>query len=72
LEVSDKLQEYLNKFKTIDDFRVDDEPVNDAQGAGSLKQANVGNNKKRHRTSSDNDSTATTTTTTNIQNDATH
>jgi la-related protein 1 len=68
LEVGDKLQGYLNKFKTIDDFRVDEPEANDVQsGAGSLKQQ--GGNKKRHRTSSEND---TTTTAHNaIQNDAT-
>ena len=71
LEVGDKLQGYLGRFKTIDDFRVD-EPTemnnvdNTQQGAGSLKQQtgnnNVGGGKKRHRTSSENDSAVVTTT----------
>lgn len=73
MEVGDKLHEHLNKFKTIDDFRVDEPELNnDVQSAGSLKQqgnltGNVcGAGKKRHRTSSDiNDTTAT------AQNDAT-
>lgn len=59
LEVGDKLQGYLNRFKTIDDFRVDDEPteLNNAenlqQGAGSLKQQ--GGNVGKKRTSSENE-----------------
>lgn len=66
LEVDDKLNGYLNRFKTIDDFRVD-EPTeltnnnnnaeNVQQGAGSLKQQGGGGGKKRYRTSSENDTT---------------
>jgi la-related protein 1 len=63
LEVDDKLNGYLNRFKTIDDFRVD-EPTeltnNNAEqhGAGSLKQqGSSGGGKKRYRTSSENDTT---------------
>lgn len=72
LEVGDKLRGYLSKFKTIDDFRVDEPAENDVQsGAGSLKQSQQGGGgKKRHRTSSDiNDQTTMTTT---AQNDATN
>lgn len=44
----------MNRFKTIDDFRVDEpSELNNADSAGSLKQ---GGNKKRHRSSSENDS----------------
>ena len=71
LEVGDKLCGYLSKFKTIDDFRVDEPDENDVQsGAGSLKQTQQGGNKKRHRTSSDTNDITTTTTT--AQNDATN
>lgn len=69
LEVGDKLCGYLNKFKTIDDFRVDEEPdENDvgSQQSSSLKQNQQG--KKRHRTTSDTIDTTTTT----AQNDATN
>lgn len=72
LIVGDKLDGYLRKFKTIDDFRVDEEPdENDvaASGSGSLKQnQQQGVNKKRHRTTSDTNDTTTTT----AQNDATN
>lgn len=50
----------MNRFKTIDDFRVDEpSELNNADsaqqgGAGSLKQQ--GGSKKRHRSSSENDS----------------
>jgi hypothetical protein len=66
LEVDEKLNGYLNRFKTIDDFRVDEEPTeltnnnaeNVQQGAGSLKQqSSSGGGKKRYRTSSENDTT---------------
>lgn len=68
LEVGDKLQGYLNRFKTIDDFRVDEPELNNAEnlqqsGAGSLKGGN--NGKKRHRTSSENDTAAAVAATTN-------
>lgn len=62
LEVGDKLQGYLNRFKTIDDFRVDEPELNNAensqQGAGSLKQQGGGGcgGKKRLRCTSENDS----------------
>lgn len=63
LEVGDKLQGYLNRFKTIDDFRVDEPELNNAenaqQGAGSLKSGG----KKRHRSSSENDTAAAVATT---------
>ncbi|KAL7035694.1 hypothetical protein ACKWTF_008511 [Chironomus riparius] len=72
LEVGDKLCGYLSKFKTIDDFRVDEPDENYVQsGAGSLKQSQQGGNKKRHRTSSDTNDITTTTTAT-AQNDATN
>jgi hypothetical protein len=62
------LQGYLNRFKTIDDFRVDEPELNNAennlqQGAGSLKGGNSGGGKKRHRTSSENDTAAVAATT---------
>ncbi|XP_070499859.1 la-related protein 1 [Chironomus tepperi] len=67
LEVGDKLCGYLSKFKTIDDFRVDEPDENDVQsGAGSLKQTQQGG-KKRHRTTSDTNDTTIT-----AQNDATN
>lgn len=65
LEVGDKLQGYLNRFKTIDDFRVVEPELNNAenvqQGAGSLKGG--GGGKKRHRSSSENETAAVTATT---------
>lgn len=70
LEVGDKLCGYLSKFKTIDDFRVDEPDENDVQsGAGSLKQQTQQQQggKKRHRTTSDTNDTTTT-----AQNDATN
>lgn len=61
LEVGDKLQGYLNRFKTIDDFRVDEPELNNSE---NLQQG--GNNaKKRHRTSSENDTAAAVAATTN-------
>lgn len=57
------MQGYLNRFKTIDDFRVD-EPTElsnaENSGAGSLKQQGVNVGKKR--TSSENDVAAAVTT----------
>ncbi|KAG5679950.1 hypothetical protein PVAND_009485 [Polypedilum vanderplanki] len=73
LEVNEKLRGYLSKFKTIDDFRVDEPEVNDVQGAGSLNKAQQqqGGNKKRHRTSSENENATTTTAQNSTLNDAT-
>jgi hypothetical protein len=71
LEIGEKLNGYLNKFKTIDDFRVDEPEVNDVQGAGSLNKAQQqGGNKKRHRTSSENENATTTTAQNSMLNDA--
>jgi hypothetical protein len=67
LVVGDKLQGYLNKFKTIDDFRVDEPEMceqknenvqNNAGSSCNSKQQQQQGGKKRQRSTSDNDTTA--------------
>lgn len=56
LEVSDKLQGYLNQFVTIEDFRVEEPEINEMlKGAVSSKQQS---SKQRHRSLSENETTA--------------
>lgn len=52
LEVSDKLQGYLNLFKTIEDFRVLEPEINEML-QGTNKQQST--NKRRHRSLSENE-----------------
>ncbi|CAO1444305.1 unnamed protein product [Diamesa hyperborea] len=52
LEVSDKLQGYLNLFKTIEDFRVIEPEINEML-QGTNKQQST--NKRRHRSLSENE-----------------
>lgn len=52
LEVGDKLQGYLNQFKTIEDFRVEEPEIDEMLQGG--KQSN----KRRHRSLSENETTA--------------
>lgn len=52
LEVGDKLQGYLNQFKTIEDFRVEGPEIDEMLQGG--KQSN----KRRHRSLSENETTA--------------
>jgi hypothetical protein len=56
LEVGEKLQGYLNQFKTIEDFRVEEPEINEMLQGGGKQQTS----KKRHRSLSENE--------TNVQN----
>ncbi|XP_023035543.2 la-related protein 1 isoform X1 [Drosophila willistoni] len=59
LEVQPKLAEYLQSFKTIEDFRVVEPEINEMlQGVGSL---NPGRQLNRHRSVSESDGTAVAT-----------
>jgi hypothetical protein len=52
LEVSDKLQGYLNQFKTIEDFRVEEPELNE------MLQSKQQASKRRPRSLSENETTA--------------
>jgi hypothetical protein len=52
LEVSDKLQGYLNQFKTIEDFRVEEPELNE------MLQSKQQGSKRRPRSLSENETTA--------------
>lgn len=59
LEVEPKLEEYLAKFKTIEDFRVEEPQINEMlQGVGEL---NAASSKRRHRSMSESEGTVETT-----------
>lgn len=54
-----KLEEYLAKFKTIEDFRVEEPQINEMlQGVGEL---NATTSKRRHRSMSESEGTVETT-----------
>lgn len=55
LGVDTKLQEYLSRFKTIEDFRVEEPQINEMlQGVGNL---NAVATKRRHRSVSESEGT---------------
>lgn len=59
LEVDPKLNEYLAKFKTIEDFRVEEPQINEMlQGVGELNSAA---SKRRHRSMSESEGSVETT-----------
>ena len=58
LDISDKLQGYLNQFKTIEDFRVEEPELNEMLQGSKQQQQQQPATKKRHRSLSENETTA--------------